>query len=86
MFWKRILSYDPSIPVICMDEQPAQLLKEKRAPLPETPFHAKRVDYEYEKAGTVSLFMLTEPLSGWRKVSARQRHTKVDWAFEIGEL
>ena len=80
------LPYDPSIPVVCMDEQPVQLLKEKRAPPSETPFHAKRVDYEYERAGTAYLFMLTEPLSGWRKASARQRHINVDWAFEVEEL
>jgi hypothetical protein len=30
--------------------------------------------------------MFTEPLSGWRKISARPQRTKVDWAFEMEEL
>lgn len=28
--------YDPSCPVLCMDEQPVQLIKEVRAPIPAT--------------------------------------------------
>lgn len=80
------LSYNKLIPVVCMDEQPVQLLNEKRRSIPGTQKHAKRVDYEYERAGTACLFMFTEPLSGWRKVSARPQRTKVDWAFEMEEL
>ena len=80
------LSYNKLIPVVCMDEQPVQLLNEKRRSISATQKHAKRVDYEYERAGTACLFMFTEPLSGWRKVSARPQRTKVDWAFEMEEL
>ena len=80
------LPYNESIPVVCMDEQPVQLLKETRPAIPATKKQAKRVDYEYERAGTACLFMFTEPLSGWRKVSARPQRTKIDWAFEIEEL
>jgi hypothetical protein len=78
--------YDERIPVICMDEQPVQLLKETRVPIAATRKHARRVDYEYELAGTASIFMFTEPLSGWRKVSVREQRTKVDWALEMEEL
>src|SRR5271155_438135 len=46
--------YNPTVPVICMDEQPVQLLKETRVPIPATAKHAKRVDYEYERAGTAT--------------------------------
>ena len=56
--------YDPSHPVICMDEQPVQLVKETRKVIPATKHHAKRVDYEYERAGTASVFMFAEPLAG----------------------
>ena len=48
---------DPEHPVVCMDEQPIQLLKESRRVIPGTRIHAKRVDYEYERAGTASIFM-----------------------------
>jgi hypothetical protein len=78
--------YDPAVPVICMDEQPVQLLKETRPPIPATATHAKRVDYEYERAGTATIFMFTEPLAGWREVSVRERKTKIDWANEMARL
>jgi DDE superfamily endonuclease len=78
--------YDPDRPVLCMDEQPVQLLKETRTPIPATADHAKRVDYEYERAGTVCIFMFTEPLAGWREVAVRETKTKVDWAVEIARL
>jgi hypothetical protein len=78
--------YDAPHPVVCMDEQPIQLLKETRVPLPPTPEHPRRVDYEYERAGTASIFMFCEPLSGWRQATVRQRRTKIDWAMEVEEL
>ena len=78
--------YDPEHPVLCMDEQPIQLLRETRVPIAGTKAHPRRVDYEYERAGTASIFMFTEPLSGWRFVSVRDRRTKADWAQEIEQL
>ena len=78
--------YHSRFPVVCMDEQPVQLLKETRVPIAATRNHARRVDYEYERAGTASVFMFTEPLSGWRSVSVREQRTKVDWALEMEEL
>lgn len=78
--------YDGRSPVVCMDEQPIQLLKETRQPMAATKSHPRRVDYEYERAGTASIFMFCEPLSGWRHVSVRDRRTKVDWAQEVEHL
>jgi hypothetical protein len=75
--------YDRACPVLCMDEQPVQLIKETRQPVPATLRHAKRVDYEYERAGTASIFMFTEPLAGWREATARATKTKLDWAIEV---
>lgn len=77
---------DKARPVVCMDEQPVQLVKETRQPLPETKDHAKRVDYEYERNGTASIFMFCEPLAGWRQATARERRTKPDWAHEVAAL
>ena len=70
-------AYDPKQPVLCMDEQPVQLLKETRAPIAATSTHAKRVDYEYERNGTASIFMFAEPLSGFRQATARERRHRV---------
>ena len=77
---------DPAVPVMCMDEQPTQLLKETRTPIPATQDHPKRIDYEYERAGTASVFMFCEPKTGWRQVTVRPRRTKVDWACEVAAL
>ena len=80
------LPYDSRYPVLNMDEQPIQLLKETRAPIPATKDHPRRVDYEYERAGTASIFLFCEALAGWRQVRVRERRTKVDWAVEMAEL
>jgi DDE superfamily endonuclease len=78
--------YDARYPVLNMDEQPVQLLKETRVPIPASKQHARRVDYEYERAGTASIFLFCEALTGWRQVTVRERRTKIDWAIEVAEL
>jgi hypothetical protein len=79
-------AYDPKLPVLCMDEQPVQLLKETRVPIAATKGHGKRADYEYERNGTASIFMFAEPLSGFRQATARPQRTKADWAMEVAQL
>ena len=78
--------YDPMCPLICMDEQPYQLLDHIIEPLPMKKGRCKKEDYEYERKGTCCIFMFTEPLSNWRHVNVRHRRTKMDWAEEIQEL
>jgi hypothetical protein len=78
--------YDPQRPVVCMDEQPVQLIGETRTPIAATAEHPERVDYEYERKGTASVFVFAEPLVGFRQVTARERRTKVDWALEVAAL
>lgn len=78
--------YDSTRPILCMDEQPVQLLTETRRPIAGTTKHPVRVDYEYERAGTACVFMFVEPLAGWRTVTVRSRRTKVDWAIEMAAL
>ena len=78
--------YNRMRPVLCMDEQPVQLLKETRVPIPATRRHARRVDYEYERAGTANIVMFAEPLVGWREVAVRETKTRADWAIEMARL
>lgn len=73
-------------PLVCMDEQPTQLFKETRTPLPPRPGRSARYDYEYERNGTAVNFMFSAPLEHWRRVSVRERKTKIDWAEEIRQL
>jgi len=77
---------DPAAPVVCMDEQPVQLVKDTRPPVPAAPGQPARVDYEYERAGTANIFLFCEPLSGWRQVAATERRTRTDWAHQVREL
>jgi hypothetical protein len=79
-------AYDPTHPVLCMDEQPVQLLQETRVPIAATKQHGTRVDYAYERNGTASIFMFAEPLSGCRQATARTRRTKADWASEVAQM
>ena len=78
--------YDAAWPVLCMDEQPVQLVRETRRPIAATAKRPRRVDYEYERAGTASIFLFCEPLAGFRRATARPRRTKSDWAREVAEL
>lgn len=78
--------YDESCPVVCMDEKPYQLLDESRQPIPMKPGTPERYDSEYIRNGTCSIFIFTEPLKGWRKVSVSERRTRVDWAHQIAGL
>jgi hypothetical protein len=73
-------------PVICMDEKPYQLLDETRDPIPMKPGKSERRDGEYVRNGTCSIFVFTEPLAGWRHVTACERRTGVDWANQVREL
>lgn len=77
---------DPAAPVVCMDEKPVQLVRETRCPVPAAPGRLRRVDYEYERAGTASLFVFAEPHTAWRRVCAKAHRTKLDWAGEIRTL
>jgi hypothetical protein len=78
--------FEASLPVICMDEKPLQLLDEAREPIPMKSGMPERQDAEYVRNGTGCIFLFTEPLAGWRHVTACQRRTKVDWANQIRDL
>jgi len=80
------LPYDPKVPTVCMDEQPVQLIGETGNSIPAEPGKPEREDYRYERNGTAEIFMFTEPLSGKRYVSVRERRTAKDWASEVNDL
>ncbi len=78
--------YTPNMPVICIDEASKQLVKETRLPIPAQPGQPERVDYEYERNGTANLFMVCEPMIGWRRVTVTERRTAVDYAHLLKTL
>ena len=72
--------YDERRPLIGIDEVPVQLVGETRVPLPAGPGRPARYDYEYVRNGTANLFMISEPLLGWRSVQVTERRTAKDFA------
>src|SRR5256885_718145 len=78
--------HDATAPVVCMDEMPVQLTKETRQPIPAEPGRPRRIDYEYERNGTANIFMLVEPLAGFRQTQVTDRRTRVDWAMALRDL
>jgi hypothetical protein len=80
------LPLDPKRPQVCFDERPVQLLGEVYEPLPAQPGQVRRVDYEYERLGTANLFVMCQPLAGWRDVKATDQRQKVDFALCMKEL
>jgi hypothetical protein len=73
--------YDAQYPVVCFDESPYQLLSEVRPSLPVVPGHPGRDDSEYRRMGTCNLFMMVQPLAGWRHVEVTERRTAQDFAW-----
>jgi hypothetical protein len=79
-------AYDPSYPVVCLDETSKQLVGEVRDPIPASPGHPERIDAEYVRNGTANLFIAVEPLGGWRHVEVTDTRTRVDFARFVKEL
>ena len=77
---------DAARPVVCLDGTSRQLLADTRPSQPATPGQVARHDPEYVRGGVANLFLVTEPLRGWRSVSVRQQRTRLDFAHCIMEL
>ena len=80
------LPLDPQHPQVCFDERPVQLVSDVYEPLPAQPGQARRYDYEYERQGTANLFVMCQPLAGWREVKVTDQRKKVDFAHCMKDL
>jgi hypothetical protein len=72
--------YDEKRPSVCLDEASKQLIGEAVQPLPAEPGQPERFDYEYVRNGTANLFLISEPLLGWRALRVTERRTAKDFA------
>lgn len=79
-------AYDPKRPQVCLDEKSVQLLGESRAPLPAAPGRPMRQDSEYQRNGTVNIFLAVEPLGNWRGIKVTEQRTKRDFAHFVKDL
>jgi len=78
--------YDPRRPQVCLDETSRQLLAEVTPPRPVAPGQPAREDYEYQRHGVCNVFLVCEPLRGWRHVTVSARRTRIDWAHCVKNL
>ena len=78
--------YNPSNPVICMDESPKQLIREARSSIPMKPGRDLRVDYEYIRHGVCNIFMASEPLKGKRFTAVTELKTRTQWALFVKRI
>ena len=77
------MPYNERYPPVCLDEKPVVLHAEVRESLPPVPGpegHPELRDYEYERHGTANLFVMVEPLAGWRHVAVTEQRTQQDYA------
>jgi len=77
---------DATRPVVCLDETSRQVLAATRPPLPVAPGRTRREDPEYARHGVANLFLVCEPLRGWREVVVSDRRTRLDWAAHVKAL
>jgi hypothetical protein len=78
--------YDPTRPVVCIDEKSKQLLNETKQPVATKPGKAAKTDYEYKRNGTCNIFVAVEPKGKKRRVRVTRRRTGKDWALFIRYL
>ena len=78
--------YDPTRPLVCLDETSWQVLADARPPLPPAPGRPAREDAEYVRAGVVNLFLMSEPLRGWRQAWVSDQRARIDWAHCVKDL
>jgi hypothetical protein len=74
------MPYDARYPTVCLDEKPVVLHADVRPGLTPSRGRVECRDYEYERHGTANLFVLVEPLAGWRHICVTERRTKRDYA------
>jgi transposase len=73
--------YDPEYPVVCVDEKPVPLLGDTRDPVPMKEGSVKKVDYEYERNGSVNVFVGVEPKIGRYFNEVTEQRCSADFAM-----
>jgi len=56
--------YNPTEPVVCLDEKPVTLHADLRPPRPAAPGRIAKRDNEYKRCGTANVFCAVEPKAG----------------------
>lgn len=77
--------YNKNHPVLCLDESPKQIISEVNTSFidAEGIWHQ---DYEYKRKGVKSLYLITEPLGGYREVYVEENHNSLTYAKVIQQI
>jgi len=78
--------YDPSHPVICMDEMSKNLRADVKESLPTQVGRIKKEDQHYIRNGVANLFVFLEPLAGKRYIVVSETKTRFDWAEAMAHV
>ena len=76
----------PRRPRVDFDECSVEPHADTRPPEPAAPGRPARIDHEYVRNGTASLFVVAEPAAGRRHVTATARRTERDFAEQMRRL
>lgn len=77
--------YTPAWPTVCLDEARKQLIAQVRQPFRDRQ-GVLHVDYEYARAGVATLYMICEPLGGFREVLVRSNQNRLTWAHVVAHI
>lgn len=77
--------YDRNHPVLCLDESPKQIISEVKKGYRDSKGVVHQ-DYEYKREGVKSIYMVVEPLGGYREVRVEDNHKSLTYAKVIREL
>jgi hypothetical protein len=77
--------YQQDYPVVCLDESPKQLVSETQQSFTDSK-GVVHTDYEYKREGVVDMFMMVEPLGGYREVVLEDNHKSHTYAKVIAHL
>ncbi len=77
--------YQEDHPVVCLDESPKQLVSEIKQSFTDSKgvIHS---DYEYKREGVVDIFMIVEPLGGYREVLIEDNHKSHTYARVVAHI
>lgn len=73
-------------PLVCLDEKPIQLLDEVRPASGIAPGKNKKIDFEYKRNGTCSVFCAVEPHAGKYINKVTERRTGNDFAKFLSSI
>lgn len=79
------LPYNENIPVVCLDESPQQLIGETKESFIDEK-GVKHEDFEYVRNGVADIYVVCEPLAGFREFFVTPNHTAKQWAEVVAYL